>query len=107
MVLCLGRAVPYQWGKLKRKKHSVELQFFYEGLHNAKFLCLELRMLSFTRSFGYESREFRSKMMPLEGMGLKSYFGALKEKLKRKTRLHASNILLVISIKNELSKKCG
>ena len=64
------------------------------------FLSLGLRVLSFTRGLGYESREFRSEMMRLKGMGLKSYFGALKGKLKRKTRLHTSNIILLfISIK--------
>ena len=48
------------------------------------FLSLGLRVLSFTRSLGYESRDFRSEMMRMKGMGLKSYFGALKGKLKRK-----------------------
>ena len=63
-------------------------------------LSVGLRVLSFTRSLGYESREFRSKVMHLKGMGLKSYFGDLKGKLKRKTRLHTSNIILFfISIK--------
>ena len=48
------------------------------------FLSLGLRVLSFTGSLGYESRDFRSEMMRMKGMGLKSYFGALKGKLKRK-----------------------
>ena len=64
------------------------------------FLSLELRVLSFTRSLGYESREFQSETMRLKGIGLKSYLRALKGKLKRKTKLHTSDIILLfISIK--------
>ena len=64
------------------------------------FLSLGLQVLSFTRSLGYKGQEFWSEMMCLKGMGLKSYFGALKGKLKRKVRLHMSNIILLfISIK--------
>ena len=65
---------PLPEGKLKQK---AIVRTFSQGPQYVNFLRLGLRVLSFTRSLGYESREFRSKVMRLKG--LKSNFGALKE----------------------------